>query len=564
MQPDEIVRKILEGRGIVSENDVSEFLSKKPKLTYDPFLIPGMDKGADFVLDKLSSGERICVYGDYDADGICGTALLILFLRETALALGSISEITFYLPSRTGEGFGLNSDALKTIKENGADTVITVDCGSLGDNEVAYAKEIGLDILITDHHDFDPARLPDCIVINPKIKAEGGGYPFDMLSGTGVAFKLCAAVLDRVYASAESSEQLRKCLHSLVDLVCVATIADVMPLTDENRTFVKYGLMMLRKGTRQAFKELFSVSGISFEQANVRDIAFGISPRINALGRLGDATDGVELLLTNDEKSVRELALHMNALNDKRRAIQDECLVKCLKLYEEDLDADGKPRHLFLLLRPFGCYEGVAGIVAGKMQEDTGLPCAVLSESHDNKELLKGSARSGAGLNIIGLLKEYNEMFERYGGHAAAAGFTILEKNENLLREKLSEGVEKRLVSEPDLLKEKAEAEAEISPGDVTPELAYALAELAPFGNGNPKPLILLRAPAESISGIRFLGQDGKHIKFSANGINCIYFNGADTVFPDKGTVSIFGFPEINVWNGRSDIQFAVERIEMV
>jgi single-stranded-DNA-specific exonuclease len=418
--------------------------------------------------------------------------------------------------------------------------------------------------------------MPDCLIINPKIKAgdpkENTGYPFEMLSGTGVAFKLCRALLDRV-AGGElcavcgeprviDSAGLKACLHSMVDLVCVATIADVMPLIDENRTFVKYGLSMLRKGTRPAFRELFSVAGIAIEQVDVHDVAFGVSPRINALGRLGNASAGVELLLTNDKKRIKELSLHMNALNSERRSIQDECFDKCMKLYEKDLNEEGKPKYLFLLLRPDGSYEGVAGIVAGKIREETGLPCAVLSRSQDNKEMLKGSARSGGGLNIVDLLKEHDELLERYGGHAAAAGFTIREENENLLRENMSLDIEKRLTSDPDLLSEKKEAELEIDFEDITQELANALTVLAPFGKGNLKPLLSLRVPASGISGIRFMGQGGKHIKFLVNGLTCIFFRGAETVFSDTGTVGILGFPEVNTWNGRSIVQFAVEHVE--
>ena len=560
MRPDEIVRKILEGRGIVSDGEVGEFLSKKPKLTYDPFLLPGMEAGADLILNKLSENERICVYGDYDADGICGTALLVLFLRKIAFSLGSASEIEYYIPSRISEGYGLNKRALRIIRDRGTKMVITADCGSAGADEVSYAREIGLDVIITDHHDPDPGRIPGCIMINPKLKSDGGGYPFEGLSGTGVAFKLCQALADRLAAEGP----LRAYLHSMVDLVCIATIADVMPLTDENRTFVKYGLPMLRKGTRPCLRELLVVSGIDPEKLSVREVAFGITPRINALGRIGDASPGVEFFLTDSEDKMRKIACLMNEFNTERRSIQEECFNKCMELYKGDLDEEGLPGHLFLLLRPIGSYEGVAGIVAGKIREETGLPSAVLSESGDDRSVLKGSARGGGKLNLIGLLKAHADLLVRYGGHSSAAGFSLLAENEDLLRERLSSDLRMRLLDEPDLLDESAEAELEINKDDITMELADAIDTLAPFGNGNPRPLLVFTLRAEDIAGLRNMGQGGKHIRFSANGLPCVFFSGAETIFPNGGILRITGCPEINLWNGKRDLQFAVEHVDML
>ena len=612
LQPDEIVRKILEGRGIVSDEEAREFLSKNPKLTYDPLLLPNMEAGADFILDKLSKDMRICVYGDYDADGICGAALLVLFLREAVRVLGSGSEIEYYIPSRIEEGYGLNKAALLGIKERGSEAVVTVDCGSVSVEEVLYAKEIGLDIMITDHHDLEADMLPDCIVINPKLKRDGAGYPFEKLSGTGVAFKLCAAITNQVASCSrfigcsnrdsssvcerdnanlqgtvgfsqqdpnhgaacsrsigcsnrdEVNGELRGCLHSLVDLVCVATIADVMPLVDENRTFVKYGLSQLRKGTRRALRELLRVSDIDPEKIDSREVAFGIAPRINALGRMSDASDGVELFLTDDEDRIREIALRMNELNSKRKLIQDECIRKCMRLYEDDLDEEKKPRHMFLLLAPDGLYEGVAGIVAGKIREETGYPCAVLSKSQDDKGVLKGSARSGGKLDLIGLLKNHSDLFERYGGHSAAAGFSIREEVLEQLREALSEDIRIMLEKEPDLLIEKTEVELELDADVITVDLADMLSLLSPFGNGNPKPVIEISVSAEDIADIRYLGQERKHLRFSANGLGCIFFNGADTVFPGTGNVRIVGCPEINNWKGKRYLQFAIIRTDML
>lgn len=562
LQADEIVKKILTVRGILGDEAVREFLSDRPKLAHDPQLLPGMEAGVDFLIAALMAGKRICVYGDYDVDGVCGTALLVLFLRHAANVYGGGSAISFYIPSRIEEGYGLNKAALRAIKDEGGDAVVTVDCGSVSAEEAAYAREIGLDILITDHHAPDPANLPDCACINPKLRtADGGGYPFEKICGAAVAFKLCGALQGRM-----GDRGKRAVLHGLVDLVCVATISDVMPLIDENRTFVKYGLSLLRKGSRPALKALASVAGIKAGSLTSRDVAFGLAPRINALGRIGDASLGVEFFLAEDEERICQIALLMDACNTERRQIQDACFDECMSLFEADQKPAGNPQSLFLLLKPKNAHEGVSGIVAGKVREETGLPCAVLAASGDRAgggppAFLKGSVRSAGRLDVIALLRRHAGIFERLGGHAAAAGFLIKAENEAALREALSRDLAELLDSEPNLLAEEEGAELEIEAADISPALADAALALAPFGNGNQKPLLLFRVRADAIAGIRFMGAERRHLRFKAAGIPCVFFGGAKTVFPGTGLVGIVGCPEINEWNGSRNIQFAVRHV---
>ena len=558
MRPDEITRKILEIRGIVSEDDIREFLSPKPQLSHDPFLLPEMEAGVAFLLDKLKTDKRICIYGDYDVDGICGTAIMTLFFRDAARIIRSEAEITYYIPDRIEEGYGLNNTALKDIRDSGADTVVTVDCGSISAREVAYAKEIGLDILITDHHDPDPDSLPECIHINPKLKMPEGGYPFGGLSGAGVAFKLCGALQRHL-------GEEKALLNKFVDLACVATIADVVPLVNENRTIVKYGLSMLRSGKRPALRELLAVSGTDPAGLDVRDVAYRIAPRLNAIGRLSDGAKGVELFLSEDEARIRELAEDMNSLNTERQLIQEKCFQECMALFDSLDVEDGKPVEKFLLLKPTSSHEGVAGIVAGKVREATGFPCAVLTASAgEDGEFLKGSARSGGRLDITALLRRHSGLFERLGGHAAAAGFLIRADNEALLREALARDLEAMLGADETLLDSREEAELEIELSDVSLELAEALRQLAPFGKGNPAPTLSLDVEAKEIGGVRRIGQNSAHLKFLAGGIGFIFFDGAATVFPKEGKIRVFGCPQINEWNGRREIQFAVSRIDLV
>jgi len=545
LQPDEIIRKILEVRGIVSEEDIREFLSHKPKLTHDPMFMRGMDEGVEFLHRALKGGKRICIYGDYDVDGVLGAAILVLFLREAARILKTDSEITYYIPSRIEEGYGLNEGAIRSVKEGGADVIVTVDCGSVSAAEAAYASGIGLEMLITDHHDPDPEKTPECALINPKL----GGYPFERLAGAGVAFKLCSAYLTRL-------GEERMYLNNMIDLVCVATIADVMPLVDENRTIVKYGLSKLRQGTRPAFDALLSVSGIERQTLTARDVAFVIAPRLNALGRLGDAAEAVEFFLTDDKNRIKEIAERMDRYNDARRKLQETCFRECMDIVEEGQG--------FLLLTPESSHEGIAGIVAGKVREVTGRPCAVLTKTQEEDGLLKGSVRSAGRLDVIALLRKHGELFERLGGHAAAAGFTITGKNVDILQEALDLDVFQMLDADPDLLKEEEESELEISTRDVTAALAEAIEEIAPFGAGNPKPALSLIVPADKVSGIRVMGQEGRHLRFVADGVPCVFFGGAETLFPDRGTVHIVGCPEINEWNGERNIQFAVRYVDVL
>ncbi|MDR1068583.1 MAG: DHH family phosphoesterase, partial [Clostridiales Family XIII bacterium] len=237
---DEIVGSILDKRGYVSAGEREEFLSDKPKLTHDPFLLPAVEEGTDIIYHSLKAGEKICIYGDYDVDGLMSCVLMYEFLHLAAENLGAKPDIFWYIPSRFDEGYGLNTEALAAIRDGGADLVITVDCGSVSRSEVEFARDAGLKIVITDHHDCDTARVPDCPVIDPK--ARDSHYPFKGLSGCGVAFKTAHVLRLRYFAG---NEQLRLALNRMLDLVAVATIADVVPLTDENRTWVKYGLAEL-------------------------------------------------------------------------------------------------------------------------------------------------------------------------------------------------------------------------------------------------------------------------------------------------------------------------------
>ncbi|GHU64618.1 single-stranded-DNA-specific exonuclease RecJ [Clostridia bacterium] len=558
MNPGEIVQAILKGRGILGDAAALEFLSDRPRLTYDPLLFEDMEAGASMLLAAVTAGRRVCAYGDYDVDGVCATALLCRYLR----GIGGGEQIQYYIPDRTNEGYGLNKEALAKVRSGAAfadgipaDLVVTVDCGSVSVSEAAYAQEIGLDIIITDHHDLAEGLAPGCVFLNPKR----GGYPFTKLCGAGVAFKLCSAVEN--FRVRETGGENRSILQSLVDLVCIATIADVMPLIDENRTLVKYGLGLIRSARRPALAAIFKVAGIDPAAATVRDIAFGIAPRINAAGRLGDAAEAVALFLTDDEVRMREGAAQLDRRNAERRHLQDECLRECLDLAEAERVWNGVERACFLMLEPDAAHEGISGIVAGKVREATGLPCAVLAKTKDGE--LKGSARSAGRLDVTALLRGRAGYFLRLGGHAAAAGFSLRKEDALRAKEDLTKDLLALLEADPEMLHEETHVDLRIESSDITPALAEALVALAPFGQGNPIPALAFRAKASIVSSVKAMGGNGVHVRFRAADVPCVWFSGTAPLtalldrFPDE-ELEFVGCPEINVWNGRKSLQFTV------
>jgi single-stranded-DNA-specific exonuclease len=560
-------KKILTQRGLATEEEQTEYLSKTPKLTHDPFLLPDMEAGADFVYDIIESGAAVCIYGDYDCDGIMASAILCSFIKR----LGN-PNVSYYIPSRFEEGYGLNKSALEAIAKSGFEAVITVDCGSVSAREVAYAQEdLGLEILVTDHHECPKDLLPDCPVINPK--REDSAYPFQGLCGAGVAFKLAQAVKDRYY---EGDKEVKKYMNSLLDLVAVATVADVMPLTDENRTLVKYGLGMLRAARRPAFAGLCKKISIDPATMTAHNIAFGIAPHLNAAGRLATADAACELFLTEDEQRMNTIIDSLAEMNAERKRVQDAAVEECKRICEEKYIMEGKPLN-FMLVRPREINEGVSGIVAGKLRETYSRPAAVLAKestprhceersdeaiqsitNNEDRHELKGSARSTKNVDLITLLRTHANLFTKLGGHAMAAGFTLPEENEDKLRQALCEDLGRMEKENPEIFKDAPTPEAEITAEEASIELAAELAQFEPTGAGNPKPLLELTP--KTIANPKRMGAEGKHLSFTADGIRSVWFNAptdAEELLAIKD-VKLLGTLETNTWNNNTTVQFKV------
>ena len=562
---EDIINEILNKRGILSDDDREEFLSARPKRTYDPFLLDSMKAGVDLLISAAKNGDCICIYGDYDADGVTAS---------TVMACG-VSALTdnwfFYIPSRFEEGYGLNTSAIDKIIEKGAELIVTVDCGCVSQKEVEYAKAKGLKVIVTDHHNIEDT-IADGIVIDPKkpqkFMAEEGKepYPCQDLAGCGVAFKFLQALQ-------RTADLPRKVLNDALDMVAVGTIGDIVPLRDENRTLVKYGLEAANSGRRVSLARL--AKAISIEEMTSTNIAFAVVPHINATGRMASAMSAVELFNTTDERTIEEKVNALIGYNRQRKSIQEDAFQRCNELIKGDED--------FILLSISDIHEGIAGIVAGKIKDQYYRPVIIVTPSEEKGRsdndvtLLKGTGRSIDGVNIYDLLNRHSELFIRFGGHSKACGFLMEAGNLESLRDSLNRDVEILLAENPHLLNRTVNIDMEISPEDVTVELAKELKKIAPFGEGNPVPRFMMKNV--DIRNLVYMGSDHTHARFSActqkdrRGqkderyayAECVLFRRAQEIKPllEGGVkVDVAGNINYQVWKGQERVQFIVEIIE--
>lgn len=540
-----ILREILNKRGITEETDIIEFLSEKPNLTYDPFLLKNMEAGVDFLLSSIKQNRKICIYGDYDADGVTSVSLLLEVLSTLT------DNLTYYIPSRFDEGYGLNKDAIGLLKEQGAELILTVDCGSVSYEEVEYGKSIGIDFIVTDHHNIND-RPADCILINPK--QEDCPYPFKHLAGCGVAFKLAQGIQRKACLP-------KSILNGVLDLVAIATIGDIVPLIDENRTLAKYGMGIINSRRRPGLNRLIEEAGLTSEKIKSENIAYIIVPHLNAAGRLLDARVGVELLTSKDEKKIGENVAVLVQNNRERKRIQEEAFQKCKEIIASELEKD-----LFYIIAPRDIHEGIAGIVAGKIKEEYGKPAIIVTES-GGEGCLKGTGRSINGLNLYELLKKHEMLFLKFGGHSGACGFLMKSENLGELKTRLNQEIEMIYRDNTGLFDSSLQIDLVVEGGDIDIGLALELEKLAPFGCQNERPVFQIRGiQAQSIN---FMGQNRQHVRFSGagesgKGVSCILFQKAQdySELLLKGErLDLAGYPDINIWKGDTKIQFVLKSI---
>lgn len=536
--------ELLHKRGLETEEEIQEFLSARPQKTYDPFLLLNMEAGVDLILSSIEEEEKICIYGDYDADGITSTAVLMEVLSQLT------ANLTYYIPSRFEEGYGLNCQALDKIKAAGVDLVVTVDCGSVSCAEVEHAKEIGLKILVTDHHTIKD-QLADCLVINPK--QPGCPYPFKELAGVGVAFKLAQAI------AAETGLD-KRVVNRTLDLVGIGTIGDIVPLVDENRTLAKYGIRAVNVSQRPGLKGL--IEGVSLKQGDIgsENISYIIVPHLNASGRMESARIAAKLMMAREQKNVEAGVEKLVECNRNRKQLQEETFDQCRELVETRYRDD-----LFYVIDLPDAHEGITGIVAGKVKETYNRPAVIVTPT--GEDCLKGTGRSIDGVNIYELLAESRDLFERFGGHSAACGFTMKKENLEPLRRNLNSAMARLLAENPALFDAKLMADMDLAAEDVKLELAEQLRLLEPFGCANPRPLVRIRLLPKSM---RRMGNKGQYTRFTGvlddgREMACVIFKDAETyddILQAGRPAVMTGTLSSQTWNGKTYLQFTVSGAE--
>lgn len=540
-----IIKKILADRGIKSDDAISEFISDKPKKTYDPFLLPNMGAGVDLILSAIEEEKKICIYGDYDADGVTSVTLLTDVLRHLT------DEVSYYIPSRFDEGYGLNCDALDKIKESGADLVITVDCGSISYIEVKYAKRIGLDIIVTDHHTMGDI-IPDCIVINPMHPENK--YPFRYLAGVGVAFKLAQALVDVTGLP-------KSVITRNLDLVGIGTIGDVVPLIDENRTLAKFGLRAINITQRKGLVALMEKTNLKKGEIVSENISFNIVPCINASGRMADAAGAVKLLSTTDNNEAVEYSGKLLEYNMLRKEKQNDLFKECCEIVDEKYKGDK-----FIFLELEDAHEGITGIVAGKLKDNYNVPAIIATNIGDG--FYKGTCRTLDGINIHQVLKKSEKLFTKFGGHKAACGFTIEKKRLGELRKNISDELDRLMAEDPESFDVTGRADAVIDAENVNDELISQIDLLEPFGSCNSRPLFQIEVKPQYVER---MGKEGQYLRFRGRmsderTIKCICFNHCDEIENKLNHTTkiakVTGTLENKEWNGTRSLEMNVSEVE--
>ena len=494
-----VVAQLLINRGYGEAQAARKFLRPSLDDLYDPESLSGMAEAVARIWTAVSRGEKILIYGDYDVDGMTSTALLYhLFSLLSA-------RVSCFLPTRLVEGYGLHADRMRDFKEQGVDLIITADCGTGAHEEAKLARQLGIDLIVTDHHEPE-GPLPDAVaVINPK--KDGSTYPFRDLAGVGVAFKLAWAVAKSFSGQKKVTSEFREFLLNAVGLVALGTIADVAPLVGENRVFTSHGLAALVNTKLPGLRALMNVSGLQDKLAS-RDVAFRLAPRLNATGRLNEPLLGFELLTTDSFGRALEIANELDAKNKERQAIERTILASARKRLTEDFDpATGRA----IVLAGEDWHIGVIGIVASRLAEEFYRPTVLLSVEGD---VARGSARSIPGFHLLDALKSCDDLLLAYGGHAQAAGITIETRNIERLREALDAAA--GVLVEEDLVP-MLSVDAEISLSSVNTALVRQLDFLAPFGEGNPQPVFA--TSGVTVAGrVKRVGSDGQHLSFFVRG----------------------------------------------
>ncbi len=534
----EILATVLINRNIIKSDEyVKTFLEPTRNDFHDPFKMPDMKKAVDRILKAIKNKEKVIIYGDYDVDGITSTMVLKSFLDENGLETG------YKIPNRLNEGYGLNKKAIKEIAEKGYNLIITVDCGISANEEIKYAYELGMEVIVTDHHEpLD--TIPDAVAII-DCKREDNTYPFKSLAGCGVVFKLIQAL----------SKELKldeKSYLKYLDIVCIGTISDIVPLVDENRVIAKLGLKLANQTRNYGLACLLNMCG--FKNVNSTSISFGIAPRINACGRMGYEDEALKLFLSHNIEEAKEITVKLNEFNRERQDIEKRIFEEAI----EQIEKNNLENKSIIILGHENWHHGVIGIVASKITDLYYKPCILVCFED---EMAKGSGRSISGFDLHDALYKCSDLLEKYGGHEMAVGVNLKKSNFKKFKDKM-ELIASTFHTE-DLISI-IKVEKKISINELNIDDVESLNLLEPFGEENRIPIFLFRKL--KIDSIRTLSE-GKHLKLTLkedrNIVQAIGFNIGNLVdeyrLGDK--IDVVGFLEINEFNGNKSIQINIKDI---
>ena len=533
-----LLAQLLVQRGIDSVQAAKQYLDPQLAELHDPFELHDMQKAVDRIQAAVANGEKIVVYGDYDADGITSTAVMYETLDEVG------AQVEFFIPNRFTDGYGPNLDEYQRLIDGGAQLIVTVDNGVSGAKEIEYANSRGVDVVITDHHEL-PAQLPEAAaIVHPKFP--GSEYQGGDLSGVGVAFKTAWALTEEFP-------------QEMLDLVAIGELADLVDVTGENRALITWGLKQLRQGMRPGLHQLVKLAKLNEDRLTDQDVGFGIAPRLNALGRIDDASEGVLLLTTMDDREGKEIAQEVENANQTRQQLVAKITDEALKQARSAENADRST----LVLLGHEWHQGVLGIVASRVVEETGKPTIVTSVN-DGDEIAKGSGRSRDGFDLFMALQKHRDLMTAFGGHAQACGMSFTIDQVDELRQALEqEAVEQGLFEAGSA---KLELAAELGPDDINEDLYDQLQCLAPFGPGNPEPVFAIHA--DRINNVKTMGKAQEHLKFELRGQKrsaaVVAFGKAELapLLLAGVPVTIAATVGINEWRGKRTAQLMLKDIQ--
>lgn len=544
-----VIAQLLVSRGVYDAQEARKFLEVRLADLREPLELPGVDAASDLLLQAVRENKRITIYGDYDCDGMTGTAILVSCLQ----VLGG--NVNYHVPNRLHDGYGLGSDAIRRLVQHGTEVLVSVDCGITSIEQASLCRELGIRLIITDHHE-PAAELPNAdAIVHPRLP--GSDYPFGELCGAGVAFKLAWALCQKHSGAKKVSERQRNFLLRALALAAIGTVADMVPLVDENRVLVKHGLKSLLANPVPGLAELMRITKLNVKPAlSSEDIGFVIGPRLNAAGRLGQAQLGVELLTVPEGERATALAEYIHQLNGSRETLERSVYAAAKKQLETDFDPEADPA---LVLAGSGWHLGVIGVVAGRLAQKFGKPVIVISSDPVSSKAAIGSGRAGGNIDLFAALSEASDSLLTFGGHKAAAGLKLDDRNIDQFRCDFLEAVTRQVTDGAEPVEIVIDAEASLAQLNI--EIIQQIESLSPFGQGNPRPVLLasgvtLCEPSRKMGGgdrhltVR-LQQQGKQIRSVAFGCGewCEELNELD------GPIDIAYRPVINDFAGRRSVE---------